>query len=89
MSPQATKALGLVEMLAAISVILGVLPQIGALLLIGTMLGAIYKKIFAWNTGFYADEGFGWHYDLLLLAAALVILATNGGAYSLLNGYMG
>ncbi len=81
LSPAMTRILGIVEIIAAISIALGIVPQIGAILIIFTMLGAIQKKIFVWKTGFYADEGFGWHYDLLLLIAALVILVTNGGAY--------
>ncbi len=40
-------------------------------------------KVFKWETGFYA-EGFGWHYDLLILLAALVIFTTAGGAFVIL-----
>lgn len=83
MSPSVTRTLGVVEMVAAVSIALGIFPQLGALLIMATMAGAIQKKIFVWSTGFYADKGFGWHYDLLLLLAALVIFATNGGAFIL------
>jgi putative oxidoreductase len=48
------------------------------------MLGAMQKKIFVWHTGFYEEKGYGWHYDLLLMIGALVILATNGGMYVLI-----
>lgn len=79
MSPTATTILGIAEIVGAISIAFGIFTQIGALLIMGAMLGAIYKKIFVWKTGFYADEGFGWHYDLLLFLGAFVIFATHGG----------
>ena len=78
--PSITSFLGIAEIVGAISVALGIYIQIGAALLIFTMLGAIYKKIFEWKTGFYADEGFGWHYDLIFLLANFVFL-TNPGTY--------
>ena len=81
LSPSVTRFLGIAEIVAAFSIALGIFPQIGAAIVIVTMLGAIQKKIFVWKTGFYEDKGYGWHYDLILLIAALVIIATNGGAY--------
>lgn len=83
MTPPATLLLGVVELLGAASVALGLYPEAGALLLIGVMLGAIYKKIFAWKTGFWGDEGQGWYYDLLYLVCNLVILTTGGGALTI------
>ena len=81
LSPSATRVLGLVEILAAVSVAFGIYAQIGAILLIGIMLGAISKKIFVWNTGFYAEKGYGWHYDLILLPGSFVIFTTGGGSW--------
>lgn len=81
LSPSVTRFLGIAEIVAAFSIALGIFPQIGAAIVIVTMLGAIQKKIFVWKTGFYEDKGYGWHYDLILLIAALVIITTNGGAY--------
>ncbi|MBZ0206585.1 MAG: DoxX family protein [Flavobacteriales bacterium] len=83
LSPQVTRILGIAEILAALSIAFGILPQLGAAVVIIVMLGAIQKKLFVWHTGFYADKGYGWHYDLIFLIAALVIIATNGGAYVL------
>ncbi len=83
MSPTFTLVLGVVEVLGAASLVLGVYPQIGALLLIGVMLGAIQKKMFAWKTGFWGDEGQGWYYDLLYLVCCLVLLTTAGSALTL------
>jgi len=83
MSPPFTLGLGIVELVGAASIALGIYPQVGAILLIGVMLGAIQKKIFAWKTGFWGDEGQGWYYDLLYLVCNLVILTTGGGAYTI------
>jgi len=76
--------LGIVEMVAAISIAFGIYTQIGAGLIIATMLGAITRKVGIWKTGFYADEGFGWHYDLLILVSTLVIFTTAGGSLVIL-----
>lgn len=79
MSPTATTVLGIAELVGAISIAFGIFTQVGAILIMGAMLGAMYKKIFVWKTGFYAEKGFGWHYDLLLFLGAFVIFATQGG----------
>ncbi|MEH6408792.1 MAG: DoxX family protein [Leeuwenhoekiella sp.] len=78
MPPSITVILGIAEVAGAISVAGGIYIQIGASLLICTMLGAIYKKIFVWKTGFYAEKGYGWHYDLILLLANLVFISNPG-----------
>lgn len=83
MSPAVTRILGVAEIIAALSLALGIFTQFGAIIIIATMIGAIYKKAIVWKTGFYADKGFGWHYDLLILVGALVIFATAGGKWVL------
>ena len=83
MPPWFTLVLGVVEVLGAASLILGIYPQIGAGLLIGVMLGAIHKKLFVWKTGFWGESGQGWYYDVLYLVCNLVILTTGGGAIAL------
>ena len=80
----ATAAVGGVELIAAVALILGVYPKIAALLLVGVMAGALYKKIFAWKVGYFSENGIGWHYELLLLLASLLIAATNSGVFALL-----
>lgn len=85
MSPAFTRGLGIAEVAGAASVALGILPQIGALLLIGVMLGAIQKKAFVWRTGFWGEESQGWFYDLLYLTCCLVIVATGGGSLVLVG----
>lgn len=79
LSPGFTRFLGWGEMAAALGVALGILPQVAALGLIAIMAGAIQKKIFVWHSGFWGERTYGWHYDLLLLVANLVILTTGGG----------
>lgn len=83
MSPDVTKVLGIMEIVAALSIAFGIFTQIGALILMIVMAGAIQKKVFVWNTKFYEDKGYGWHYDLLLLLGLLVIFATDGGFLSI------
>jgi putative oxidoreductase len=85
LSPGLTRFLGLGEMAAALGVGLGVLTQVAALGLILIMLGAIQKKVFVWNTGFWGEKTYGWHYDLTYLVASLVILTTGGGRLVLLQ----
>ena len=79
LSPGVTRILGWAEMAASLGVALGVLTQVAALGLIAVMLGAIQKKVFVWHTGFWGEQTYGWHYDLVFLIANLVILTTNGG----------
>jgi putative oxidoreductase len=79
LTPAITRMLGLAEIAGSLGVALGVLTQVAALGLIAVSLGAIQKKLFVWHTGFWGDKTYGWHYDLLLLTANLVILTTGGG----------
>lgn len=78
-----TFVIGAVELLAAIALVLGVFMQIAALLLIGVMLGAIYKKAFVWKTGFWGEDSKGWYYELLYLACNLVFLTIGAGSIAL------
>jgi putative oxidoreductase len=79
LSPGTTRMLGWAEMAAALGVALGVFAQVGALVLMLVMLGAIQKKLFVWHIGFWGEQTYGWHYDLLFLVTNLVILTTGGG----------
>lgn len=83
MSPGITRFLGIMEIIAAISIAFGMLTQVGALIIMVVMLGAMQRKIFEWKTGFYADKGYGWHYDLTYFIAAAVIFSTGGGRFVL------
>jgi putative oxidoreductase len=83
LSPAATRGLGAAESLASIGLVTGILIQPAALGLILVGLGAIQKKAFKWKTGFWGEKASGWHYDLMLLAMNLVVLATAGGGWVL------
>jgi putative oxidoreductase len=84
LSPGVTRVLGWGELAAALGVALGILTQVAALGLMLISLGAIQKKLFVWHTGFWGEQTYGWHYDLLFLVANLVILTTGGGRFVLL-----
>ena len=84
LSPGVTRILGWTEMAAALGVALGVFAQVGALVLMLVMLGAIQKKVFVWHIGFWGENTYGWHYDLTYLIANLLILTTGGGRLVLL-----
>jgi putative oxidoreductase len=77
--------LGAAEVAEGLGVATGVLTQLAAFGLIVIMLGAIWKKIFAWHTGFWGEKASGWHYDLILILINLAIAFTNGGAYVLMR----
>lgn len=83
MSKGFTVFMGVAEIAGSLGVIFGVLPQLAAIGLILLMLGAIQKKIFVWHTGFWGKQGYGWHYDLMLVVMNLVIACTDGGKYAL------
>jgi putative oxidoreductase len=83
MSKGFTMVLGLAEIAGSLGIIFGVLQQLAAIGLILIMLGAIYKKIFAWHTGFWGEKASGWHYDLTFVIMCLVVLFTDGGRYVL------
>lgn len=79
-----TAFLGVAEIAGGLGVAFGVLTQLAAFGLILIMLGAIWKKIFAWHSGFWGDKVFGWHYDLLFLLINLLIAFTDGGRFVLM-----
>lgn len=77
--------LGTAELAGGLGIAVGVLTQVAAFGLILIMLGAVYKKIFAWHTGFWGEKNSGWHYEVMFILMNLVIAATGGGAYVLLK----
>src|ERR1700719_2788698 len=84
MSKSFTIFLGTAELAGGLGVISGVLAQLAAIGLILVTLGAIQKKIFTWQTGFWGKSGTnGWSYDTMLVAINLVIVTTGGGNLTL------
>ena len=84
MSVPMTMFLGAAELAGSIALVVGFLAQWAALGLILIMLGAVYKKIAEWHTGFWGEKSMGWHYDLLFIAMNLVILTTGGGRIAIM-----
>lgn len=71
--------LGLVEFLSSAGLIFGFYTQLSALLLAIVMVGAIWFKTVKWKIPFAATDKTGWEFDLILLAANIVILFGGGG----------
>lgn len=72
--------LGMVEFASSLGMIFGVYIQIAAFLLAMVMVGAIYFKIAKWRVPFGAMDKTGWEFDLILLAANILLLVNGGGA---------
>lgn len=83
MSPGLMWTVGLLETLAAISMLLGVFTQIGALVIVVLMVGALYYKVLKWKMPFTAMDKTGWEFDLLIIGSALVLASMGGGPLSI------
>lgn len=77
--------LGIVEILAGLLVVLGILVRYAALVLVLVMIGALYFKIFVWRIPFIAANTTGWELDLILLTANLALVLTRGGDWTILR----
>src|ERR1039457_2521973 len=75
--------LGGAECAGAMGLAVGIMAPWAALGLTLTMLGAIYKKVVVWKTGFWGEKSMGWHYEVLLITMNLVIVTMGPGKYSL------
>jgi putative oxidoreductase len=85
MSKGFTIFLGAAELAGALGMATGVLASWASLGLILTMLGAIYKKAFAWKTGFWGKESQGWHYEVVMIVMNLVVLTVGAGSFVLFH----
>jgi putative oxidoreductase len=73
--------LGACEVLGGLALVFGILIQIAAAGFIIINMGAIYKKIAVWHTGFWGEASAGWSYDLIFSVMEFVVLTTGGGRY--------
>lgn len=73
------RILSIVEPIAGIAMILGFMVPVMGLIFTVIMLGAVPVKIFMFDAVFTG----GWSYELLILAAAMVLTAHGGGAWSM------
>jgi putative oxidoreductase len=64
---------GLVEAVGGLMLIVGWYTQWVGVLFAAIMVGAIFFKISRWKMPFMAQNATGWEFDLILLAAALLI----------------
>ena len=85
MSKGFTLFLGVAEIAGGLGVAFGVLTQLATIGLILVMLGAIYKKIAEWHTGFWGEKSYGWHYELIFIIMNLVLTFTDGGRWVLMK----
>lgn len=72
--------LGIMEIFSGLGVLTGIYVQISSILLAFVMCGAIYFKIFKWGVSFASHNSTGWEFDLILLAANILIFTTGGGS---------
>lgn len=77
--------LGVVEIVAGLMLVLGIYSQIAALALMLIMVGAISMKIVIWKIGYYKKNGYGWQYDLYLLAGNAIVVTVGAGSIVLLS----
>jgi len=77
------RVLSICEPLGALAVLAGLLTQPAALGFVAVMIGAIYSKIYKWKVPFKADDKTGWEFDLLILAASIMLIISGAGAFSL------
>lgn len=75
--------IGVIETVAALSVLLGLFIQLGAIGIAVVMIGATYKKKFEWHMPYSSTEKMAWEVDLVLLGAALVLLTQGAGRIAL------
>jgi putative oxidoreductase len=83
MSIPFTVFLGAAECAGAMGLAVGIMAPWAALGLTLLMLGAIYKKVVEWKTGFWGEKSMGWHYEVLLITMNLVIATMGPGKYRL------
>jgi putative oxidoreductase len=74
---------GIVEAGGGVLLILGVLTQLVAAAFMIIMVGAIYFKSTQWKTGFMSQQTTGWEFDLVLLAASLLLFFTGPGSIAI------
>jgi putative oxidoreductase len=74
---------GLVEAGGGVLLILGVLTQLVVLAFAIIMVGAIALKVSQWKTGFMSQQTTGWEFDLVLLAASILLFFTGPGSIAI------
>lgn len=72
--------IALAELIGGILLVAGVLTRITGVVFSVILLGAIFH--IRWENGFFVSQG-GWEWDLIMLAATLLIIAAGPGRMSI------
>lgn len=67
-----------VELLAALSMLTGLLAQWAGVGIILLMLITTWMNLFKWHSPYWAQRG-GWEYDILMLILAIIIVVFGSG----------
>jgi len=78
--PEMQLPIALAEFIGGIFLVVGVLTRITGTVFAVILLGAIFH--IRWENGFFISQG-GWEWDLMMLAAVLVIIAAGPGRISI------
>jgi len=78
--PEMQLPIALAEFIGGIFLVVGVLTRITGTVFTAILLGAIFH--IRWENGFFISQG-GWEWDLVMLAAVLVIIAAGPGRISI------
>jgi putative oxidoreductase len=84
-SPAFMVFIALAEMAGSAGLVFGVLTRWAAIGLILIMAGAIQKKLFVWHTGYWGKDGYGVHYELMLVTMNFAIATVGPGRLVLLS----
>lgn len=82
-TPFPFKALGIIEGVAAVFILLGVATEVGSLVVSLIMIGAIITKRRKWKIPFSSETTTGWEFDLVILGAVIVLMAFGPGEIAL------
>ena len=78
--PEMQLPIALAEFIGGIMLVVGVLTRVTGTVFAVILLGAIFH--IRWEKGFFVSQG-GWEWDLVMLAAVLVIIVTGPGRVSI------
>ena len=77
--PEMQLPIALAEFIGGILLVIGVLTRVTSSIFAVILLGAIFH--IRWENGFFVSKG-GWEWDLVMLAAVLVIIVAGPGRIS-------
>ncbi len=78
--PEMQLPIALAEFIGGILLLVGILTRVTGMIFAVILLGAIFH--IRWENGFFISQG-GWEWDLVMLAAVLVIIVAGPGRISI------